>query len=368
MLNRADMNHIRQNVQYILGTENHELNVDRIITDGLVKFIRHHHTKGQWSKDVQNAIDATLTVACFALPGEEASLCNIASRILGIDKASGKLTHHKNKALEMIASQALFYPKERKTCADAYREEAACCVSDSVTLTNHRALTPSHIGALRLKIQRQLWANHTHSEYGVRWHLTQDMHHLPTRIYKQWQLDKGDKTIGLTSFRAHVCPCMRDPTSKSCVDLIYSQFQEYMASVRNALKYRPSIKHRIELCQCAIHKCARERRAIMELVLDAPMNEEQAITIQVEDGILLWEDLLGGRTSELIGATCCKAGEYTMLACQEIQRARRQYSFLGNARRRQPVMTAASKRSCVLLTAPSFYLSRWSWSRWKNDG
>jgi hypothetical protein len=130
MLNRADMAPIRQNVQHMLGPEYHQLNVDRVISDGLVKFIRHHQTRGQRSKDVQNAIDAILTAACFALPGEEASLRNIASRILGIDEASGKLTRHKNKALEMIASQASLSPKERKTRADSYREEAACCVSD----------------------------------------------------------------------------------------------------------------------------------------------------------------------------------------------------------------------------------------------
>jgi hypothetical protein len=137
------------------GTENHELNVDSVTIDGLVKFIWHHHMKGQRSKDVQNAINANLTVVCFALPGEEASLHNIASRIMGIDKASGKLTRHKNKALEMIASQASFYPKERKTRDNAFREEAACCISDcaaasvTVTLRNHRVLTPSPIGALR---------------------------------------------------------------------------------------------------------------------------------------------------------------------------------------------------------------------------
>jgi hypothetical protein len=114
---------MRQNVQYMLGTENHGLNIDGVITYGLVKFIQHHHSKGQQSKDVQNAIDATLTAACFALPGEETSLHNIASWILGIDKASGKLTHHKYKALEMTALQASFYPKQRKTHDDAYREE-----------------------------------------------------------------------------------------------------------------------------------------------------------------------------------------------------------------------------------------------------
>jgi hypothetical protein len=41
-----------------------------------------------------------------------------------------------------------------------------------------------------------------------------------------------------------------------------------------------------------MHKSAREWRAIMELILDMPANEE--ITIPVKDGILLWEDLLGG--------------------------------------------------------------------------
>jgi hypothetical protein len=119
------MNPIRQNVQYMLGSEYHQLNVDRVVTDGLIKFIRHHHMKGQQSKDVQNAIDATLTAVCFALPGEEASLCNIASRILGIDKASGKLTHHKNKALEIIASQASFSPKERKARANVLQRRSS---------------------------------------------------------------------------------------------------------------------------------------------------------------------------------------------------------------------------------------------------
>jgi hypothetical protein len=48
MLNRADMTLIRENVQRLLQEEYHELNVDRVITNGLVKFIRHHLTKGQF--------------------------------------------------------------------------------------------------------------------------------------------------------------------------------------------------------------------------------------------------------------------------------------------------------------------------------
>jgi hypothetical protein len=111
MLNQADMILIRQNVRCMLGVEYLELNVDKVITDGLVKLIRHHPTKGQQSKDVQNAIDATLTAACFAfLPGEEASLHNIASRILGLDKASGKLTRHK-QSIRNDSIASILHPK-----------------------------------------------------------------------------------------------------------------------------------------------------------------------------------------------------------------------------------------------------------------
>jgi hypothetical protein len=315
MLKRGDMTLVRQNVQRLLQPEE---NVDKVITDGLIKFIRHHHTKGQRSKDAQNAIDAILTAACFALSGKTTSLRNISSRILGNADAAGKLTRLKNKGLEMIASRVHFAPTERKTRNDAYREEAACCVSDFCHSDESSRLDTESYRCI--KVKNPTTALSEPHPLRVWSEVTLDARYASfahSDIYKQWRLDNGGKTIGLTSFRAHICPCVRDPTSESCVDLIYSQCQEYMASVRNALKYRPSIKHRIELCQCAMHKCARERRAIMELVLDAP--DEQTTTIRVEDGILLWEDLLGGRTSELIGATCCKAVEHATLACQEIR-------------------------------------------------
>jgi hypothetical protein len=64
-------------------------------------FMWHHHTNGQQSKDVQNAIYATLTAACFALPEEAMSFHNIASGILGTVDASvernpllADLSHH----------------------------------------------------------------------------------------------------------------------------------------------------------------------------------------------------------------------------------------------------------------------------------
>ena len=47
MLDRVDCHPIRENVPRILRAENHELNVDRVIANGLVEFIQHHHTRGQ---------------------------------------------------------------------------------------------------------------------------------------------------------------------------------------------------------------------------------------------------------------------------------------------------------------------------------
>jgi hypothetical protein len=65
-----------------------------------------------------------------------------------------------------------------------------------------------------------------------------------------------------------------------------------------------------------MHKSAGEWQVIIELILDAPANEETII--RVEDNILLWEDLRGGQTLDMISTTCCKAVEHSMLACQEI--------------------------------------------------
>ena len=45
-------------------------------------------------------------------------------------------------------------------------------------------------------------------------------------------------------------------------------------------------------------------------------------TIWAKDGILLWEDLLGGRTSEMIRATCCKGKDHPTLAWKEIDNSK----------------------------------------------
>jgi hypothetical protein len=144
------------------------------------------------------------------------------------------------------------------------------------------------------------------------------------------------------SFRAHVCPCMRNTTSESCVDLIYLQCQEYMSSIRNALKYRPSVKNRIEICKCAMHTAAREHRAIMELILDVPANDET--TIQTE----------GGQTSDMISATCCKAVAHSTIACQEIRNGKAPILIPWKCTHTSACADCGIRKNCKSLTAPFF--------------
>ena len=243
MLDRVDCHRIRENVRRILRAENHELNVDRVIANGLVEFIQHHHTRGQRSKDAQNAIDAILTAACFALPADEAaSHRQLASRIFGDANASAKLTRHKNKALEMIGSGSYFSPKERKTRSDAYKEEAASCVSNFCHSKESSRLGTESYRCIKVKDP----ITNLSEPHPLRvWNeVTLDARYASfsqSNIYRRWQRDNGDKTIGFTSFRAHVCPCVRDPTPESCVDLVYLQCHEYMVAIRNALRHRPSL-------------------------------------------------------------------------------------------------------------------------------
>jgi hypothetical protein len=149
------------------------------------------------------------------LPGEEASLQNINSWILGIDEASGKLTCHKNKALEMIALRASFSPNERKTQADAYREEAACCISDFCH-SEESLLCLDTESYWCIKIRNPITNSSEPHPIRVWNEVTLEARYASfaqSDIYnKQRQLDNGDKTISPTSFRAHVCPYMRDPT------------------------------------------------------------------------------------------------------------------------------------------------------------
>lgn len=118
------------------------------------------------------------------IPGEEASLCNIAEWILGKANATVKLTHHIKKTFEMVASQASFSPKERKTWDVIYREEAACCVSDFCHSEESLCLdTESH---WCIKVKYPI-TNSSESHPLWVWNKVTLEDHLPKLgIYKQW--------------------------------------------------------------------------------------------------------------------------------------------------------------------------------------
>ena len=78
------------------------------------------------------------------------------------------------------------------------------------------------------------------------------------------------------------------------------------------------MKKGVEMCKRTVDEAEQEWRTLLELTLDASANEETIL--QAKENTLLWEDLLGGQSADVIStSTCCKAAEFPTLACQEVR-------------------------------------------------
>ncbi len=101
-------------------------------------------------------------------------------------------------------------------------------------------------------------------------------------------------TIGIDQFHKFVCPCVRDPTEDSCVDLLESGLEQYMLALKNAIDNCPVIHNRLDQCSCTLHMELHQRED------DGAHNENVF-------------DLLGKGHQRLIEATCCDYEEQPML-------------------------------------------------------
>lgn len=87
----------------------------------------------------------------------------------------------------------------------------------------------------------------------------------------------------------NLCPCTRNPTQHSCVDLIMSGLDEAMISVARAIKHDTELKNNLETCECARHRDERQRKSEGEIIKHS------------------FEKLLNQRPETMIEATCCEA-------------------------------------------------------------
>jgi hypothetical protein len=111
--------------------------------------------------------------------------------------------------------------------------------------------------------------------------------------YKSFQ-DMYSVTIGIDQFRKFVCPCVRDPTEDSCIDLLESGLEQYMLSLKNEIDHRLAIRDQLDQCSCTLHMELHQRED------DGAQDENKF-------------DLLGEGHWRLIEANCCDYEEQLML-------------------------------------------------------
>ena len=113
--------------------------------------------------------------------------------------------------------------------------------------------------------------------------------------YKFFYEDDGFCTPSRSFFQKHKCPCVRRPTTQSCVDIIVSSMQHYMRAIESFLRANRAFKQQLYGCMCPHHE---------------------------------WEKMLGSTVECMVEATCCTKTTHKHLTCGIGKRAR-DPSFLG---------------------------------------
>ena len=84
--------------------------------------------------------------------------------------------------------------------------------------------------------------------------------------YQQFKYMYPEYEILKQVFIEQLCPCLRDPSMRSCVDILCSALEECILAIRGAVKSDPILKDKIETCNCDVH--ARPRRASSGVTID----------------------------------------------------------------------------------------------------
>ena len=85
--------------------------------------------------------------------------------------------------------------------------------------------------------------------------------------YQQFKYMYPYFEISKQVFIEQLCPCLRDPSMHSCVDILYSAaLEECILAIRGAVKSDPILKDTIETCNCDVHD--RPRQASSGVTID----------------------------------------------------------------------------------------------------
>ena len=73
---------------------------------------------------------------------------------------------------------------------------------------------------------------------------------LKSQQYTRFCNDHPDLSIGRTIFHSHICPCLKNPTKQSCVDIIMSGIDQYLKTMREILRTNLCFRRTLETCDC----------------------------------------------------------------------------------------------------------------------
>jgi hypothetical protein len=175
---------------------------------------------------------------------------------------------------------------QRKTRQDAVRPKSSQFISDySHNDDNSHRPDSNESKAKTIKgtVHRpRIWENV----------LTQKEKHadfIESTEYAQFKAQYPDLTIPTDVFMEQVCKCIRNPKDESCVDIDYSELEEFASAIRLAVRNDPMLKESIEQCTCEAH---------------------------TTEGSQTIDTIVKGTTvREIIEATCCAAVEDPNMAC-----------------------------------------------------
>ena len=127
--------------------------------------------------------------------------------------------------------------------------------------------------------------------------------------FQQFKSNFPTLEISKQLFFDQICPCLRDPTIRSCVDLDYSELEEYLVAMRNILKKDQETKASFISCSCPFHLRLRQAptaTCFETAVRSKPLRDILSSTFcaKIEDQEMATGSGSGRKVPKLFQATC----------------------------------------------------------------
>ena len=116
-------------------------------------------------------------------------------------------------------------------------------------------------------------------------------------LFEEYQARYPKLTMSRTTFANALCPCTRNPTEESCVDLITTAVLEKMKALCRVLSMRVNYNNNEVVFSKLLEECTCERHA--------QLKENMETNQELEEKGINWERMLYRRTEDLVVSTCC---------------------------------------------------------------